>query len=355
MRSASLVIRLRCWFLMHMTLGRRFHPLQFAVALACGVSFTGCRESAPAAAPAAAQRSSAPEMPSTLALSVVATDARWEARVAGDSALRVLVTPRGDDHMTARLCGHVVTRSVAASAIPFGMPIDTTMPPLAIRLVEGDSVTGLRYLVPGAQGYYLFEGVSRDGSRRISARWPVTSDPTRPIPAGTADSLIEAAVTPNPYMLDSAMRRMRPGSGPVSRDLSALPPADSARAMAMPLVRDFPDQPFLLSDACPQATILLPVLARIDQKLRVPVHRGDRVRARALQGEGTVQLSFDEAPPASTAPAAREAIPEASITSADSGRVTLRVRVQVVPRVQQAEQSIVLSVGRTSARRSGGT
>jgi hypothetical protein len=55
--------------------------------------------------------------------------------------------------MTARLCGHVATRSVAASAIPFGLPIDTTMPPLAIRLVKGDHVSGLRDLVPGAQGF----------------------------------------------------------------------------------------------------------------------------------------------------------------------------------------------------------
>jgi len=294
-------------------------------------------------------------VPTALELTVVETDGRWEARAEGDSAVRLLVTARRDDRMTARLCGHLVTRSVAASAIPFGLPIDTTMPPLAIRLVNGDSVSGLRYLVPGAQGYYLFEGVSRDGSRRISVRWPVTSDPTRPIPAGAADSLIEAAVTPNPYKLDSAIQAMRPGTGAIDRELGVLPPADSASAMAMPLVRDYPDQPVLLSDACPQATILLPVLARIDQKLRVPVRTGDRVRARALQGEGTVQLSFDEAPPAAALPAVREAVPEASFTSRSDGRVTLRVRVQVVPRVQQAEKSLVISVGRTSARRSGGT
>lgn len=340
---------------MRMPLCHRVHLVPLVAALACGAAVTGCRDSTPAVSRASMRSSSAPQMPSVLALTVLASGTRWEGREAGDTAIRVLVTPRGDDRMTARLCSHVVTRSVAASAIPYGLSIDTTMPPLAIRLVEGDSVTGLRYLVPGAQGYYLYEGVSRDGSRRISVRWPVTSDPTRPIPAGAADSLIEAAVTPNPYMLDSAMRSLRPGTSELTRDLSALPPADSARAMAMPLIRDFPDQPFLLNDACPQATVLLPVLARVDQKLRVPVRSGDRVRARALQGEGTVQLSFDEAPPAATPPAVREAVPEAAFTSPDTGRVTLRVRVQVVPRVQKAEQSIVLSVGRTSARRSGGT
>ncbi|WP_373064874.1 hypothetical protein [Gemmatimonas sp.] len=294
-------------------------------------------------------------MPSALALTVVEVNGRWEARVAGDSTLRILVMPRRDDRMTARLCGHLVTRSVAAMAIPYGLPMDTTMPPLAIRLVDGGSVSGLRYLVPGAQGYYLFEGVSRDGSRRISVRWPVTSDPMRPIPAGAADSLIEAAVTPNPRMLDSAIQTMQPGTGTIDQELGALPPVDSANAMAMPLVRDFPDQPFLLSDACPQATILLPMLARVDQKLRVPVRTGDRVSARALQGEGTVQLSFDEATPAAAPPAVREAIPEAAFASPSDGRVTLRVRLQVVPRVQQAQQGIVLSIGRTSARRQAGT
>ena len=340
---------------MVMAFGPQFHPLRFAVAIACGAVLLGCRDSASAAARADVPPSSAPVMPTSLALTVVATGARWEARIVGDTAIRLLVTARGDDRMTARLCGHLVTRSIAAVAIPYGLPIDTTMPPLAVRLVDGDSVSGMRYLVPGVQGYYRFEGVSRDGSRRVSVRWPITSDPARPIPAGAADSLIEAAVSPNPYMLDSAMRSLRLGTSAIQRDLSALPPADSARAVAMPLVRDFPDQPFLLSDACPQATILLPVLARVDQKLRVPVRPGDRISARALQAVGTVQLSFDEAPPAATPPAAREARPEASFTAPDSGRVTLRVRVQVVPRVQPAEQHIVISVGRTPARRDGGT
>ncbi len=326
---------------------------RFAVLAGC-LALAGCRDGA-AVTSRAASRSSAPVVPSMLAVTVVDANGGWEARVDGDTAVRILVRPRRDDRMTARLCGHLVTRSVAASAIPYGVPIDTTMPPLAIRLVDGDSVIGLRYLVPGAQGYYVFEGVSRDGSRRISVRWPIISDPSRPIPATAPDSLIEAAVSPSPYRLDSAMQSMRPGASEIDGDLSSLPPAELARDMAMPLVRDFPDQPLLLNDACPQATILLPVLARVDQKLRIPVTTGDRVSARALQAEGTVQLSFDEAPPAPTPPELRQAIPEVSITSPGEGRVSLRVRLQVVPRIQNAEQSIVLSVGRTSARRNGGT
>ena len=331
----------------------RAGAVSFRAALCCCAALASCREGASSFSRAGAV-SSSPAMPSALALTVVKLNGQWEARADGDSTVRLLITPRGHDRMTAWLCGHLVTRSVVASAVPFGLPIDTTMPPLAIRLIDGDSVSGLRYLVPGVPGYYVFEGVSRDGSRRISVRWPVTSDPSRPIPAGAADSLIEAAITPDPYLLDSSMQAIRPGSGAADQERGALPPADSARAMAMPLVRDFPDQPFLLSDACPQATIVLPVLARIDQKLRVAVRAGDRVSARALRGEGTVQLSFDEAPPATTPRAAREAIPEASFTSRTDGRVTLRVRVQVVPRMQQTEQNVVISVGRTSARRNGG-
>ena len=166
------------------------------------------------------------------------------------------------------------------------------MPAADNRLSHGDSGSGGGYLVTGAQGYYLFEGISHDGSRRISVRWPVTSDPARPIPAGAADSLIEAAVRPSPYGLDSLMQLFRVGTGVGDDDRGAFPPADSARAMAMPLVRDFPDQLLTVTDACPQVTILLPVLARVDYKLRVPVRCGDVVRARALQGEGTVPLSF---------------------------------------------------------------
>jgi hypothetical protein len=92
-----------------------------------------CGEGVPAAARTAPDSSAAPVIPAALALTVDATPGRWEARAAGDSAIRLLVTPRGDDRMTARLCGHLVTRSIAAVAIPFGLPIDTTMPPLAVR------------------------------------------------------------------------------------------------------------------------------------------------------------------------------------------------------------------------------
>lgn len=323
--------------------------------LASAVVLLGCQDRPPRTVRASGSSSVAPVLPSALGLTLVASQGRWEGRSRGDSAVRLLVAPRGDDRMTARVCGHLVTRSEAAVAIPYGLPIDTTMPPLAIRLIHGDSVSGVRYLVPGAQGYYLFEGISHDGSRRISVRWPVTSDPARPIPAGAADSLIEAAVRPSPYGLDSLMQLFRVGTGVGDDHRGALPPADSARAMAMPLVRDFPDQLLTVTDACPQVTILLPVLARVDYKLRVPVRSGDVVRARALQGEGTVQLSFDEAPPAATPPALREAIPEVALTAPRDGRVTLRVRLQVVPRVQQAQQPVVLSVGRMPARGHGGT
>ena len=295
---------------------------------------------------------SPPSVPKALALVMAAQGERWEGRAAGDSAVRLLITTRASDRPTAHLCGHLATRSEAATAIPFGLPIDTLMPPLAIRLVEGDSVTGLRYLVPGVRGLYVFEALSRDGTRRISVRLPVTSDPARPIPVGAPDSVIEQSLTPDPRQLDRLMQQLRPGTvgGPdLATRAAALPEADSARAMAVPLVRDYPDQPLQLDAACPQATLLLPVLARVDQKLRVPVRAGDRVEARALLPEGTVQLSFDEAPPAEPPPALRQSVPEATITAPTDGRVSLRVRVQVVPRVQASEQAVVISVGRRRA------
>ena len=208
----------------------------------------------------------------------------------GRRAVRALVSPRGDDRLTAYVSGCVVTRSVATPARPFGLSIVTTMPHLAIRLDAGDRVAGLQYLITGALEFYVFEGVSREGPRRVSVWRPVTSHPTRPISATTAESLIEAAVSTNPYRLDSAMLAMRPGTSAIHRALSALPPATSMGKMAMPLVRNFPDRPLLRSDACPQAMILRPVLARVDQKLRVPVNAGDRVRALGRRGKETAKL-----------------------------------------------------------------
>ena len=317
------------------------------LAVGLGALFlAACRDGASPTQRAESLAASAVSVPSALGVTVVESNGRFEGRVAGDSTLRVRVVPRVDDRATARLCGHLATRSVAASAIPFGLPIDTTMPPLAIRLVEGDHVSGLRYLVPGAQGFYVFEGISRDGSRRVSVRWPVVSDPSRPIPANAADSLIEAALSPRPFALDSVMQRLHAGTSGMDGNRGALPSADSARAIALPLVRDYPDQTVWLSDACPQVTILLPVLARIDQRLRIPVSMGDRVVARGLVDQGSIVLSFDEAEPQAESRTLRQSVPEVAVTAPRDGRVSLRVRLQVVPRIHRALQPVVLSVGR---------
>ena len=80
-------------------------------------------------------------MPLVLALDVLAVAGRWEARVAGDSAVHVLVSPSGDDRVTAYVSGRVITRSAAVSALPIGLPIDISVPPLAIRLNAGDRAT----------------------------------------------------------------------------------------------------------------------------------------------------------------------------------------------------------------------
>ena len=181
MRSASqAILRLRSdfsqvtslpsWLLTRMPLSCRSRAIFAVSTLVCCTALLNCRDNVPRGSPADEGASTAPIVPAALALALRASNGRWEARAQGDSVVRMLVTSRRDDRSTSRLCGHLVTRSVAASAIPFGLPIDTTMPPLAIRLIDGDSVSGLRYLVPGKQGYYVFEGLSRDGSRRISVR-----------------------------------------------------------------------------------------------------------------------------------------------------------------------------------------
>ncbi len=278
----------------------------------------------------------------------------WVGRLAGDTAVRWQVRPRRDDVATRRLCGFLATGSRLGARLPEGWPMDTLAPRLLIRTLEGADLMGIRYLTPGADAHYWFEGITRDGAWRVSMRWPVVSDPLRPLPASAPDSAIEAALTPSPRALDALAAALAlPAESPWRP--GALPTQADAEAGAVILARDYPDQLLQLSTACPQATVMLPVLARVDQRLRIPVRRGDRVEARGTVPDGAVRLAFDEAPPAPGSDPGergmlRSPIPEAAITAAEDGRVTLRVRLLVVPRAQQAVQPVVVTVGVTPSR-----
>jgi hypothetical protein len=275
--------------------------------------------------------------------------AGWVGRVAGDTAPRWVLRPRTDDVATRRLCGFLATGSTIPVALPETWPVDTALPRLLLRALRGDGLNGVRYLTPGADARYWFEGLTRDGAWRVSLRWPVRSDPSRPIPAGAPDSVMAAAIAPAPAALDTlATSVVLPTASRPWRPVALATPAQAEEG-AVILVRDYPDQPLALSGACPQATVVLPVLARVDKRLRIPVRRGDRVVARGSVPEGAVRLSFDEQPAAADAVARerellRTPVPEAVITAPADGRVTLRVRVLVVPRMQRGAQPVQVTV-----------
>ena len=276
------------------------------------------------------------------------TPGAWLGRVAGDSAARWRVQPRVDDVATQRLCGFVATGSVMPARLPEGWPVDSTLPRLLVRAVEGADLVGLRYVTPGAQARYWFEGVARSGAWRVSLQWPVTSDPTRPIRATATDAEFEAALSPSLQALDALAVALAWPDAPGWSPGPFLAETEAEQG-AVILARDYPDQTLALSPACPQASVLLPVLARVDQRLRIPVRQGDLVEARGTVLDGAVRLSFDEAPPAPGADPGergllRTPVPEAALVAPADGRVTLRVRLLVVPRAQQSAQPVVVTV-----------
>jgi hypothetical protein len=87
----------------------------------------------------------------------------------------------------------------------------------------------------------------------------------------------------------------------------------------------------------------VPVLARTDVMVRLPTNPGDVIHAQAAVTEGTVRIGFDEAPPKEEL-RERASIPDAVIEAGAMPRVTLRVRVQVVPRAQNTQQVVYLTL-----------
>jgi hypothetical protein len=210
----------------------------------------------------------------------------------------------------------------------------------------------MRFVVPGGDAAYVFEGVTRDGSRRVSLRWPVTNEPSVRIPVGAPDSLVERALVPTPGRLDSLVLALRltgeeTATGAVARSAEA---GALSSARAVPRSNDLPLHEVSPTAACPAVTVLLPTLARIDQRVRIPVQTGDLITADARVSEGTVRLLFDEAPPGTAESRERMSEPHAAIVGTSDGRVTLRIRVQVLPRAQAEQQTVLLRLVRTRPR-----
>ena len=238
------------------------------------------------------------------------------------------------------VCAMVAAGAGALAQLHHVLPVDTTAPWLAVTRVTSTAVVGTRALLPGAQAVYLFEGLLAGSRRRISLQWPVAS--AEPIPAGAPDSVIERAIRPTASDLDAVVRGLtEEDHARFSGSTGGRPLGDPDPARATPLVGTLPVHEVRLDAPCSRVTLALPVLARVDKVVRIPVQAGDTITAMARLDEGTVRLAFDEAPP-QPEPRERRSMPQARVVAAANGRVTLRVRVQVVPRAQSTGQLVTL-------------
>jgi hypothetical protein len=269
--------------------------------------------------------------------------------VAGDTAARLSITPFRGAPAEMRLCGVIVSKTRYVVDLPGASAADSALPQLALRELRSAAVQGVRFIVPGENARYRFVGMTRDGRRVVTLIWPLRGDSARPVAVGAADSLVETSVVPSALAIDSVVAALTTGDAPQLllpvRPIAG--PLDPSHAV--PDVRPLPVYHLDLSPMCPAASIALRSIARADQMVKVMVDSGDVITADATITDGTVRISFDEAPPAEE-PRDRRSLPHAVIEAANTGRVTLRVRVQVLPRVQAAAQIVHLRVQKTRAR-----
>jgi hypothetical protein len=266
----------------------------------------------------------------------------WQAGTV-EGEVRLQVRPAEPSVAHDRLCGVLVSGSTWPVSLPWAWPVDSTAPRLAQRSLNLPAVQGVRFVIPGAQAKYVFEGVTTNGRRRVSLHWPVTTRPGVAVPIGAPDSLVEAALVPAPAALDSLLAGLAnatPASGALpTRAVEAA--VDNNRAV--PVVRPIPVYRADLSSACPRATLSMRAVARADLTVKMPVGPGEALIADATVTDGTVRLQFDEAG-TRYEPSGRESVPHAEIAAAESTVVTLRVRVQVVPKVQANQQVVTLAL-----------
>jgi hypothetical protein len=334
------------------------------------VSLTACGgERAPAATPpSAAPITTVPALPLPAGISLTGRvrqgAVEWRAArgltdsvglVVGDSAVRLRLWPASSASTGSQqqLCGAMATGQVPRVRLDtLTLPADTAAPLLGVRRLtvdaSGRDPVGVRWIVPGAQAQYHFEGVTRDGHQRVSFRWPVHADSTVRIPVGAPDSVIEAALAPRPDTLDALMRRAVATSASTSANAPIAPPMDEQpprQSDAVPLVSDLPFYVVTLPLACPVATFRIPMIARVEQRVRIPVKAGDEVEAFATVEYGAVQVAFEEA--GLSAPAAGFAnVPRARVVAAADGTLTLRLGLQVISKKQRADQEVLLRLTR---------
>lgn len=282
-----------------------------------------------------------------LSLIVRSSGTGQEGVTADSGDIRLRTALRTDDDAEARLCGVIIARSRSMEALPFAWPVDSTLPLLIPQLVNGREVQGYRIVIPGVNSEYRFEGFTRDGSTRVSLRWPVRSE--RSVPGDAADSEIEAALTPSPRALDSlimSLTRTDTAEGPAWRGQRL--PADSIdEARAVRLAPLLPLFPIGFTSACGDATFRVSLASAVDKPVRILAAPGEQITAHVVTPTGDVTMHFDEQGPAA-AVSGKSAT--TSVAAAGTGHVTLRLRYNAAERVEPGRQTVLLRLVSTPPR-----
>lgn len=257
---------------------------------------------------------------------------------------RLLVRPARDTMAAQRLCGAMAQGTARPVVVDWGARVDTSRPPLAPRMIKGTTVQGIRFLLPGVDAKYVFEGLALNG-QRVSLHWPVHAE--RAIPVDAPDSVMETAVRPSTATLDSLIRAFHV-SGALAADSDAPAPAFPQPGAAVRLDGLLPRYDVTLTPPCLDVTFAVPVIARIDSRIRLAVPAHATVTATASAPDGAVRVAFEES--ATTRDLrTREAVPSARIIAGRSGQVTVRVGVQVVPRTQPTGQVVLVRIRAAAA------
>lgn len=297
--------------------------------------------------PARVQSLALAEASGPLALTLRSSGEGQEGVTADSGAVRLRTALRTDNDAEARLCGVIIARSRSMERLPFGWPVDSTLPLLVPQLVNGRDVQGYRVVTPGVNAEYRFEGFTSDGSTRVSLRWPVRSE--RSVPGDAADSQIEAALAPSPRALDSlVMALTRTDTATPPRWRGQRLPVDSIdESRAVKLAHLLPLFPIGFTPPCGDATFQVSLASAVDKPVRILAESGEEITAHVVTPTGEVTMHFDEQGPGA---AVTGKSASTSIVAAGTGHVTLRLRYNAAERVEPGRQTVLLRLVSTSPR-----
>jgi len=247
---------------------------------------------------------------------------------ADEARTRIVAEPITGSREDVRLCGYLAFRPEVPMRVPMPAGADTAAPRALLGYIDGRHVTGVRVVTAGPAPAYVFSGITDDGRTRVTFAQPIT---------GGADAVqLElskgAGLTPPIEQLDLLLADYEPPASAAGTAIAAvLPDTLDEPDRAVPDLREIPDSPVILSDACPSVTLGTKGLARLERSLRVPMLAGQTLVARARGADVGVVLAFDEPAKADSGRANVRRMVTDSITVTEDREVL--VRLTIVPRI----------------------